>query len=410
MTVVELSDNSVAALAARWRAALEAELPRAGALRRELHARPEVSGRESWTALRVAGAIGTGWHHPPTAEPVAGTGRILRIGPASGPCVAIRAELDALPVYERTGAEFAAVNGAMHACGHDVHLAAVAAVARAAHGLDLPAALLVILQPREEAQPSGARDIIADGDLAGHDLAAVIGAHLQPQVPVGTAAADPGVVNAAVDEVQIEIRGFGGHSAYPQLTRDPVPVLCRSILALQDALRTAVDPMQPGVAAVTLLSAGDAPNVIPDTATARGTLRTFRAVDRDRLHQQIEQAVHGIAAAGGCEGIVRFSAGEPPLYNDPMLAAAAASWLAEAGLPVGAPFRSCGSDDFSHYGSIAPSLMIFVGAGTGPGSPMLHDAAFLPADDRVGDVARAYLAGYLAAVDTLVEHADPVDQ
>ena len=408
MTVAELSSGGVAALAAVWSEALEAELPRAVELRRELHARPEVSGRESWTALRVAGAISAGWHHPLPAHPVAGTGRLVRIGPTDGPCVAIRAELDALPVAERTGVEFAAVNGAMHACGHDVHLAAVSAVARAARSLDLPAALLVILQPREEAQPSGARDIIAAGDLAAQELAAVVGVPLHPQLLIGTSAADPGVVNAAVDEIRIEIRGAGGHSAYPHLTRDPVPVLCRSILALQDALRTAVDPMQPGVAAVTLLSAGDAPNVIPDTASARGTLRTFRAVDRERLHTQIEQAVRGIAAAGGCEGTVWFSAGEPPLHNDPLLAAAAAPWLAEAGLPVGPAFRSCGSDDFSHYGGVAPSLMIFVGAGNGPGSPMLHDSAFLPADDRVGEVARAYLAGYLAAVETLLEHPDPV--
>jgi amidohydrolase len=387
-------------LQTEWTAALEAQLPDAFALRRELHAHPELSGQELWTAARVTDAIRAGAGESVGEQVIAETGRLLRIGPAEGPCVAIRAELDALPVREVTGAPFASGNGAMHACGHDVHLAAIAALARAARGLALPAALLVILQPREESQPSGGKDVVGSADLFRHDIRAAIGVHLQPQLPVGTAAADPGVVNAAVDEFEIRVTGVGGHSAYPHLARDPVPVLCRTVLALQEVLRGAVDPMHPAVVSVTELAAGRAANVIPGSASARGTLRTFRPADRDQLHDRLRETVVGMAASAGCDGQVRIIPGEPPLYNDPRLAAEAVPRLAEAGLAAGAPFRSCGSDDFAVYGEVIPSLMIFVGAGAGHDSPMLHDGRFLPADERVREVARAGLAGFLAGAES----------
>ena len=137
---------------------LNAELPAAVLLRHELHRNPEVSGSESRTAAAAAAAIGS-----PDAPEVAGTGRLIRIGPPAGPAICIRAELDALPAPEQTGAAFASVNGAMHACGHDVHLAALIALARAARAAPLPVALLAILQPREEAGPSGALDIASVG-------------------------------------------------------------------------------------------------------------------------------------------------------------------------------------------------------------------------------------------------------
>src|ERR1022692_809483 len=148
-----------ASLAAVLRAGLARELSKAVQLRHDLHADAELSGSEHRTAARVAAALGAG-----DAPPVAGTGRIVRIGPQDGPCIAIRAELDALPILEQTGAPWAARTGAMHACGHDVHLAALTAFGRAARAAHLqaglPAALLAVLQPREEIYPSGARDIV----------------------------------------------------------------------------------------------------------------------------------------------------------------------------------------------------------------------------------------------------------
>ncbi len=392
-----------------WSAAIEAELPDAVRLRHRLHASPEVSGQETGTAAAVVAAIGAG-----PGEPTAGTGRLVRVGPP-GPAVAVRSELDALPVVEATGAPFASTDGAMHACGHDVHLAGLVAFTRAAlrlqaDGVALPAPLVVLLQPREEVGPTGATDVVAEGVLAAHEVRCVVGAHVQPQVPDGHVSCDPGPVNAAVDEVEVVVEGRGGHGAYPHLAVDPVPALCRIVLALQDAVRSGVDPLQPALVSMTMLSGAGAPNVIPDVARAEGTVRTMRPVDAEALHARISALVEGIAAGHGCTGRYVVRRGEPALHNDPGLAASAGGWLADAGVPT-APFASAGSDDFATYGTVLPILMLFVGTGTGPGSPMLHDATFLPPDDTVHRVATALLAGYLAGVgDLLPDAAGPVDR
>ena len=375
-------------LANAWRAALTDELPGAIALRHVLHRHPHVSGDEDPTAARVVEALEL------PAERIAGTGRLLRIGP-DGPAVGLRAEMDALPVTEETGAPFASANGAMHACGHDVHLAALVAVVRAARRLELPVGLVVVLQPREEVGPTGAIDVVGSGRLLDHRVRALIAAHVQPLVPAGCVTTDPGSVNASVDEVDIVVTGRGGHGAYPHLAADPVPALCRAVLALPDAARAAVDPLQPVVVTIPQLEGAGAPNVIPGTARASGTVRAMREQDRALVHERLARTVRGIAEAAGCVGEYRVRRGEPALVNDPLLAAAAGRWLEAFEVPP-ASFASCGSDDFATYGPQVPILMQFVGTGEGPAGPMLHDARYLPGDHVVGQVATALVAGWLA--------------
>jgi amidohydrolase len=381
-------------LAIAWQQALSAELPAAIALRHELHAHPEVSGAESATAARVAAAIGR------RLEPAAGTGGLIRIGPASGPAIGVRAELDALPVIEQTGAAFAARNGVMHACGHDVHLAALVALIRAgsrlADAVGLPAGLLAVLQPREETAPSGAADVVSSGLLAAHDVRAMIGAHLQPQTAAGQVAIDPGPVNAAIDEFHITVTGRGGHGAYPHLAIDPVPALCRCVLAAQDVLRSVVSPMHPAVISVTQIQGAAAPNVIPDVASAAGTLRTMWPADKQAVQRRMSETVQGIAAAHGCTGRITFTLADPALANDSRLAARGRHWFGVLGGELAEPFASCGSDDFAWYAEAAPLLMMFVGTGSEDGANSLHDPHFLPSDERIGQVARALLAGCLA--------------
>ena len=391
-----------------WLTALDTELPAAIRLRHDLHADPELSGAELRTPERVRSAIGG--DAAATATVVAGTGRLLRVGP-DGPAVAIRAELDALPLSEDTGAPYASTTGAMHACGHDVHLAALTALARAARQVRLPLGLVVLLQPREEVGPTGAQDVLASGALDRHDVRTLIGAHVQPLLPAGSVTADAGPVNAAVDEIEITVTGRGGHGAYPQLAIDPVPALCRAVLALQDAVRSAVDPMQPAVVSMTQLSAADAPNVIPDVARAVGTVRTMRPEVAAALQDRILVAVQGVAAAHGCTGTVTVRRGEPALVNDPAVAAAARRWLDRLGIST-ASFASCGSDDFATYGTTLPIAMLFVGTGAGTGTgteagggAMLHDPRYLPGDEMVRAVARAQLAGWLAAAETVLADA-----
>jgi amidohydrolase len=380
-----------AGLAAALRAALDGELADAIRLRHDLHAHAELSGAEHRTSAAVAAALDAAG-----GPVIGGTGRIVRIGPQSGPSIAVRAELDALPVAEQTGARWASQTGAMHACGHDVHLAALVALARAARKAGLPAGLLAVLQPREEANPLGAPDIVASEAFAANQPRAVIGAHLQHQVPPGTVAATAGTVNAAADEFEIRVEGTGGHAGYPHLAADPVPALCQVVLALQQIVSRRTDPTHAVAVSVGILEAGQAPNVIPGTATARGSLRALDEADRPAMHTALREIADHICRAHGCRGIVTIEDGEPALVNDEALAAASWPWLRAAGFAVNTSFRSCGADDFAYYARSVPSLMLFVGAG---GPFALHHPRFLPDDAAVGQVASAMLAGYLAALD-----------
>ncbi len=383
----------IAELAGQLRAGLAAELGAAIALRHELHADPEPSGAEHRTAARVAAALGA-----PDAPAVAETGRLIRIGRQEGPCIALRAELDALPITEQTGVQWASRTGAMHACGHDVHLAALTAVVRAALAVQevagLPAPILAVLQPREEAIPSGARDMVASGALRAHLPSAIVAVHLQHQLPRGTVAAAIGTVNAATDDIEIRVEGIGGHAGYPQLAADPVVALCQTVLALQHAVSRRSDPTHAVVVSIGMLKAGQAANVIPAGAVARGTLRVLDEADRPGLHRTVREIVEHTCLAYGCRGSVSIEEGEPALVNDEALTVAAWPWLREAGFAIDTSFRSCGADDFSYFTRGGRTLMLFLGTG---GPHTLHHPSFLPPDDMVGQAANALLAGYLGA-------------
>lgn len=383
---------TMAELAARLTAGVAAELDDAIELRHELHAGAEPSGAEYQTAATVAAALGA-----PDAPAVAETGRLVRIGGDDGPCIALRAELDALPIREATGAPWAAKTGAMHACGHDVHLAALTAVCRAARatGAELPVPVLAVLQPREEAIPSGARDMVASGVLAAHGPSAIVAVHLQHQLPLGTVAAAVGTVNAATDDITITVEGVGGHAGYPQLTADPVLALSQCVVALQTAVSRRSDPTHAVVVSIGMLEAGQAANVIPAHAVAKGTLRVLDEADRPGLHEAAREIVEHTCRAYGCRGTILIEHGEPALVNDEALTMATWPWLREAGFAIDTSFRSCGADDFSYFSRGGRTLMLFLGTG---GPYALHHPLFLPSDDMVGQAASALLAGYLGAL------------
>ncbi|SED78831.1 amidohydrolase [Streptomyces sp. 2112.3] len=375
-------------------AALDEELPAAAALRHRIHARPCLSGAEAPTRDLVLAALPAG-----ATTKVADTGAVVRIG-GPGPAVAVRAELDALAVQEQTGAAWTSDHaGLMHACGHDVHLAALTALARAVDRTGGPAPLLAVLQPREETYPSGAQDIVEDGILDREECRAMIGAHVQPLLPAGTVACTPGGVNASSDEFTITVRGRSGHAAYPHLTRDPVVALAHLVVALQSLVSRGTDPMSHVVLSVSTLAAGTAANVIPGTAEARGTLRALGSGDREMLHTRLTEVAALVAQTHGCTAQTDIIRGEPVLDNDPALTAATRPLLGRLGLSAGDDLRSAGSDDFSFFCAQLPSLMLFVG--THGGTEQLHSPTFLPPDERIRDVAHAMLAGYLAAAEPL---------
>ena len=376
-------------LAERWRDAVRRELAGAVALRHELHAEPRLSGDELDTAARIVAAIGAG-----EGRRVAGTGRLLEIAGGAGRPVVLRTELDALPLVERSGAPWASGNGTMHACGHDVHMAALVAVCRAARHLELPVPLLALLQPREEGVDSGAQDVVREGVLEGVD--AVVAAHVQPALPPGVVAVTPGPVNASIDEFTITVSGQGGHSGYPHTVTDSVLALSTTVVALQQLGARRVDPVVGVACMVNRLHAGSANNIVPEEAVGSGTVRTMREDDRRRAHEALRDIAAHVAAAHGCRAEVEIARGEPPLVNDEHLAARAHMLLDDLGHQATADFRSFGSDDFASYGGHARVLMAFVGTGEATGR--LHDATFLPGDDLVALVADALVAGCCAAV------------
>lgn len=388
-------------LAARWSAALQRELPAAVALRHDLHATPCLSGEEGAATARITAHLADLVRF----EEVAGTGGIARLGPDAGPAVALRAELDALPIAERTGAAFAAAGAAMHACGHDVHQAALAALVRASAGLDLPVGLVAVLQPREESYPSGALDILREAALERLDVAHVIAAHVHPGVPTGAVAAGSGFINAAADELEVRVEGRGGHGGYPHEGADVVAAIAHIAIALPEVVRRTVSPLHPALISVGTLTAGEgAANVLPAEARLRATMRTTDPADRRRLFDAVQAMAARTAEAFGTRAEAVRIEGEPVLMNDSALALGADDWLARLGVDAAEPLRSLGADDFSYFSEAVPSLMLFVGvetAGQHP-QPALHDPRFLPGDESVGDVARALLAGYLAAAERVL--------
>lgn len=410
--------------------ALAGELTAAVELRHALHRDPRLGGDERDSLDAVAAALGL------EPEPVADTGGMVRLDPGAPVppgvppgggvrAVAVRAELDALPVVERSGLPFSAAGPVAHVCGHDVHTAAlvalVRAVARVGPGL-LPAPLLAVFQPREEAAPSGAADVLAAPAFLAHRPGAILGVHVQPELPRGVVSARDGAVNASADEIEVVVHGRAGHGGYPHRTRDPVLALAHVVVGLHHVVSRRVNPLEAAVVTVGELRAGSAPNVVPDSASARGTVRALDA-DRDALLEILREVTEHTAAAHGCSAELSVVPNESAVVNDDGLARAVAAALVDevadgvaeterGATVVDDTFRSCGADDFAHYGAVLPSLMLFVGAGdpdVAPGSgPGLHHPEFSPEDAMVGEVARALLTAVVAAGHHLVSpHAVP---
>ncbi|MFG1955221.1 M20 family metallopeptidase [Micromonospora sp. NPDC048830] len=371
--------------------ALDARIPEAALLRERLHRQPRVSGQEDDTLATLLEYVPIG----AAIDLIETGGALVRVG-RDGPSVALRAELDALPIVERTGAPFASVNGAMHACGHDVHMAAVIAVLNTLAGVpDLPAPVVAVWQPREETLPSGAIDLLARPQWARHNITAVIGAHVQPALNSLKVTSNEGTVNAASDEFTVSFNGRAAHGAYPHLSADPVLAASAFVLAAQQIVARNVDPRESAVVSVGAIHGGEAPNVIPAKVDLAGTIRTSSPTQQAYLHGRVRAIAESIATAYSCTTEVDLRLGNPPLVNDAALARTTASILRLQGFDTDHEFRSFGADDFAYYGRAARILMLFVGTSGEGGS--LHSDRYLPDEDAVRRVAHALLAGYLAA-------------
>ncbi|HEX3867141.1 MAG TPA: M20 family metallopeptidase, partial [Gemmatimonadaceae bacterium] len=298
------------------------------ALRRDLHMHPELSFQEARTSSVLAEALAS--IKTASVARVAGTGLVARIaGRRPGaPVVAIRGDIDALPITEATGLPFASTNdGVMHACGHDVH--ATWAVGAAALLARQPADgdVVVLLQPAEEVG-QGARAMIDAGALDG--VHAIFGAHVDRRFTVGQIVAQSGPLAASADLFEIELLGRGAHAARPHESADPIVCMAALIMALQTIVSRRVNPSSPAVVTVGTVSAGTAHNIIPDRATLRGTLRACDVATRDLLRREVEHLATNVAATHGLAARVTMSDGVPPVINSEQPAA----WAAEAASAV----------------------------------------------------------------------------
>jgi amidohydrolase len=360
--------------------------------RRHLHAHPEPSGQEFETAAFLARELEALGVKPQMPVPNA---VIAEVGPAgAGPVVALRADIDALPIAEETGLPFASTRpGLMHACGHDGHAACLLGVAHLLvrrsrrPGGGLPGRVRLLFQPCEEVPPGGARTMIALGALDG--VAAIAGLHLWSPLRTGTAVVASGPAWAAADRFRAVVRGRGGHGAQPHLAVDAVEVACRAVCALQSIVSRRVDPLEPAVVSVGTLHAGQAFNIIAETATLEGTVRAFAEEVRALLRREVERVLRCTAAASGADLEFEYVEGYPPLVNDPDVAEVVRS-AAEAVLGPGTVRpgpREMVADDFAFYARLVPGCYLTLGAGgpAGPGPYPHHhprfdiDEAALPA-------------------------------
>ncbi len=335
------------------------------AWRRHLHAHPELGFQEHETARYVAQVLqeigGLEITHP-TATSVLARLRSTR----PGRTIALRADMDALPVAEETGLPFSSqVPGVMHACGHDGHTAILLGAARllSARREDLGGEVRFIFQHSEELAPGGAQELVAAGVMDGVEM--VAGEHLRSLLEVGQVALSSGPVQAAADEFRITIKGEGGHAAYPQLAVDSVAIGAEVVSALQHVVSRQTDPFDTLVLSVTMFHAGTAENVIPPVAEMVGTVRAFREELRRQTEGRMDKIIRGITQGHGAEYSFQYQYGYQPVVNDERVTGivreALTRSLGEGSVIPATP--TMGAEDFSAYQKMAPGVFFYVGAG-----------------------------------------------
>lgn len=340
--------------------------------RRYFHRHPELSFQERETARKISHILESLGLEVRTG--VAGTGVVgLLGGSRSDAAVALRADMDALPLQEATGREFASLNpGVMHACGHDAHMAMVlgAAVILAQERDRLPGAVKFIFQPGEEKPPGGAKLMIEEGVLEDPPVKAIYGLHVHSQFPPGTVAVKEGPVMAAVDNFTVRIRGRGGHGSSPHLGIDAIVVACEVVLALQTIISRSSDPLQPVVLTVGTIKGGEKENIIAGEVELSGTVRTLDSALRANIKERFEQVVTGVTSAHGATYELEYLAAYPVLYNnDRLLEILRSLDLRALGIDglSSLPAPSMGGEDFAWYAQKVPALYLFLGARPSPG-------------------------------------------
>jgi amidohydrolase len=383
-------------------AILEAQAARAMQWRRQLHKIPETAFEEFQTAGMIRAELDRLGIAHIDGVPDAPTATIALIGDASKPCVALRSDIDALPILEKTGVAHQSTHpGRMHACGHDGHMATLAGTAAILKSVEkeLPVCVKLIWQPAEE-QGGGARHVVRAGALDGRmgpKPRAIFGLHGWPGIPLGTVATKPGPLLASTDTFKVTFLGSGCHGAYPHLGHDPIVSMCETVLNLQQVISRDLDPLEPGVVTVGIINGGTATNIIPQEASFEGTARSLSDSARKLIKASIARRCTAAAAAGGCTVNIDWQEGYPVTCNDAgmsqYVAATARDTLGQDRfLPVARP--AMGGEDFAFYLQQLPGCFFLIGLEPpgGPASPILHSDRFDFNDAAIPVGMRMFLA------------------
>ena len=398
--------------------------PKVVAWRRDLHQNPELGNREFRTSAKVAEHLKSLGMEVRTGVAHTGVVGLLR-GGRPGPTVALRADMDALPVTEMVDLPFASKVraeyngqevGVMHACGHDNHMAILMGAAEVLASVrdKLPGNVLFVFQPAEEGSPQGEEGgaglMIREGVFADPRPEAIFGLHVWPN-PVGSVAYRPGGAMANSDGLYIKIVGAQTHGAVPWGGVDPVVVAAQVVLGLQTVVSRQTDITKaPAVVTVATIHGGVRSNIIPDSVVMVGTVRTFDGAVQDEVHERIRRTAEQIAAASGAQAVVRIDKGNPVTFNDPDLTRWAIPTLQRAAgasaVHEGPPIT--GAEDFSLYEKEIPGLFFFLGITPEGREPVANHSPLFYADERALPVGVRTLAGL--AADYLLEHARGVSE
>jgi len=351
--------------------------------RRDFHRHPELAFKEQRTSAAVRGFLEAHGIDVRACGGATGLRGVLK-GPAGGPIVALRADMDALPVTEETDHGFRSeAPGVMHACGHDGHMAILMGAAHilSARRASLKGDVVFLFQPSEEAYPGGAPGMIADGALDG--VSRVFGLHLWQPMPSGVVGIRPGPMMAQSDEFEVVVHGKGGHASQPHLTVDPVLVASHLVVASQTIVSRSIDPVAAAVVSFTTIHGGHAFNITPGGVTLTGTVRTFEPEVQRTVKARLAQICEHTGLAAGATVDLKYTDGYPPLVNDPAMVDVATRMAArEIGAERVRIIPPCmGGEDFAYYLQRVPGAFFMLGIGDN--RPYPHHSSRFDIDESV---------------------------
>ncbi|WLS79516.1 amidohydrolase [Erwinia pyri] len=356
------------------------------AFRHELHRHPELSNQEFKTTARIRAALQE--QQIRILDLPLATGLVAEVGIATGPLIVLRADIDALPIEEKSGVPFSSENpGVMHACGHDFHASAAlgAAILLRQREATLPGRVRILFQAAEETG-MGAPDLLATGAL--DQAEAIFGIHNDPTLPVGVIGSKGGALTAGVDRFTLTISGTGSHAARPHESNDPIVIAGELIGTLQTVISRNVPSNENAVVSITQIHSGTTWNVIPESAWLEGTVRTFSQTAREKIEQRFRQVVQGLGDAFAASIQLDWQPGPPSVINDPAWVEFALAQAPQAGFEARVVEASPIGEDFAFYQQKLPGAFLMVGSG---GPFALHHPEF-----RVDDRALFPTADYLA--------------